>query len=354
MKTYFVAIFLIAVLALKSFALDLSAASAILYEPESETVLYERNIYEERGIASTTKIMTAVIVIENASPEEIVRIPRECVGIEGTSIYLREGECLSVSDLLYGMLLHSGNDAASALAWFVSEKTGVDFVKLMNDKARKIGMKSSSFKNPSGLPAEGHYSTAYDMSLLASYAMKNTLFADIVGAKTHSAGERRLVNHNKLLRLYAGANGIKTGYTKSAGRCLVSSAEKDGMSLIVVTLAAPDDWNDHQKLFDFGFSNFSVLKSENDKLTVSVVGGEKISAQIESLKNKSILVEKYSDSKTEIFLPGFVYAPIEKGEIIGEIRYIVDGEVVDKTMLICAENVKYKEQVSFFKRLFSF
>ncbi len=354
MRFCFVSLFLVALLSLKSFALDLSAASAILYEPESETVLYERNIDEEREIASTTKIMTAVIVIENASPEEIVRIPRECVGIEGTSIYLREGECLSVSDLLYGMLLNSGNDAASALAWFVSEKTGVDFVKLMNDKALELGMERSSFKNPSGLPAEGHYSTAYDMSLLASYAMKNSLFADIVGAKTHSAGERRLVNHNKLLRLYAGANGIKTGYTKSAGRCLVSSAEKDGMSLIAVTLAAPDDWNDHQKLFNFGFSNFSVLKSDNNELAVSIVGGEKVSAKIKPLKNKYILLEKDSDSKTEIFLPGFVYAPIEKGEIIGEIRYVVDGRVADKTMLICTEDVKYKEKASFFKRLFSF
>ena len=354
MRVCFVSFFLVALLSLKSFALDLSAASAILYEPESGTVLFERNIYDKRGIASTTKIMTAVVVLENADLNERIRIPRECIGIEGTSLYLREGECISVSDLLYGMLLHSGNDAASALAWHVSAKTGVDFIDLMNVKARELGMENSSFKNPSGLPDEGHYSTAYDMSLLASYAMKIPQFADIVGTKTYSAGERRFVNHNKLLRLYDGANGIKTGYTKSAGRCLVSSARKNGMSLIALTLSAPDDWNDHQKLFDFGFSNFSVLKYEKDRLTVPVVGGESLSAQIAVSQDVSVLVKQGSDSKIEIILPGFVYAPIEAGETVGEIRYVVDGKVADKTMLICTEDVKYKEKVSFFKRLFSF
>ena len=220
-----------------------SAASAIVIECVGGRVMYEKNADERRPIASTTKIVTAITVIENVSDlEKEVEIPDEAVGVEGSSVYLEKGEKLRYIDLLYGLMLRSGNDCAVALACAVSGSTE-DFCTLMNMTARKAGARFSHFANPHGLPDDDHYSTARDVALISAYAMKNETFAKIVGTKKYDGCpyadrgyNRSMTNKNKMLSLFDGATGIKTGYTKKAGRCLVSSAEREGVSLVCVVL----------------------------------------------------------------------------------------------------------------------
>lgn len=341
------------------FALDISAKSAVLYEPETETVLYAKDSETKREIASTTKIMTAVVVLENSDVSEMIAVPKVCVGTEGTSMYLKEGEKLSVSDLLYGLMLQSGNDAAIALAYHTGDGNIEKFVDMMNATAKRIGMKNTCFKNPNGLPAEGHVSTAEDMARLAAYAMKNPIFAKIVSTKSVSVAGRSLTNHNKLLRIYEGACGIKTGYTRAAGRCLVSGAEKNGMRLIAVSLSAPDDWNDHIKMLNFGFDNFSVIKTSQYgdlPAEVDVVGGTQASIQIVSKEEKAFLCKKSDTDEIcrEVFLPRFVYAPITRGNVIGEVRYTLNGELLERIELVADTSVEYFEEPTMLERILNF
>lgn len=341
-------------------AVDVSARSAILFEPETGTVLYEKDAETQREIASTTKIMTAVVVLENAELSDAVTVHKSCVGVEGTSMYLKENEKLSVSDLLYGLLLRSGNDAAVTLAYHVGNGDVSHFVDMMNITAEKIGMKNTAFMNPNGLPAKGHVSTARDMAILTAYAMRIPEFAEIVSTEEKTVAGRLITNHNKLLRMYDGANGVKTGYTKAAGRCLVSSAERNGMSLIAVTLSAPDDWDDHTALLNFGFDNFSVYKSSKAgevMAEVAVVGGENTNTVSAILAGEVSLLEKRAEGgKVErvIYLPKFLYAPVTRGDIIGEIRYVRNGEVIATTSLVSCDSVAAYEKDSFFDKLFSF
>lgn len=339
-------------------ALDVSATSAVLYEPRSETVLYTKNADKVMEIASTTKIMTAVVALERVRLDDVVTIPKQCTGIEGTSLYLKEGEKLTVSDLLYGMMLRSGNDAATAIAYHVGGNVE-NFVGLMNRKAYELGMVNTSFKNPSGLPAEGHTSTAKDMAKLAAYAMKNPKFAEIVSSRTKNVPGRSLSNHNKLLRIYDGANGIKTGFTKSAGRCLVSSAERDGTELIAVTLKAPDDWNDHMKLFDMGFSNYGfadVLDAGEEIASVSVVGGD--CSKVSALSAGNVAIYEHKDKlgrvKRIVKLPRFLYAPICKGDIIGEVEYILDGKVIESAGIVSSDSVGILKKENFAEKFLRF
>ena len=229
-----------------------SAKSAIVLDGTTGRVLYEKQADQQMLIASTTKIMTALIVCEQCNVLDRVRIPKVAVGIEGSSMYLREGEVLTVQELLYGLMLHSGNDAAVALAVYCGG-TVEGFAQLMNDKARLLGMENTHFVNPNGLDAPGHYSTARDMATLAAFAMDNPIFAQTVATKTVTAAGRALRNHNKLLWQVQGADGVKTGYTKAAGRILVSSATRQGRWLIAVTMSDPNDWQDHKLLLDQGF-----------------------------------------------------------------------------------------------------
>ena len=338
------------------FAIGVSAKSAILYEPETKTVLFEKDSEAKRAIASTTKIMTAVVVLENANLSDVITIPEMCVGTEGTSMYLKADEKLSVEDLLYGLMLQSGNDAALALAYYVGNGDVAHFVDMMNAKAAQIGMVNTNFENPNGLPAEKHVSTAKDMAVLAAYAMENPDFANIVSTKSANVAGRTMANHNKLLRLYDGVNGIKTGFTKAAGRCLVSSAEKNGMKLVAVTLFAPDDWNDHIRMFDFGFNNFSKIETpaKGEFLAkVDVVGGTKTSVSA-VLSEKKFFLEKTENADRicrEIFLPRFIYAPITRGDVIGELRYTLDGRLVGKSNIIADVSVDYYETPTFWDRI---
>lgn len=233
-----------------------SAKHAIVTDADTGAVLYEKDADSPALIASTTKIMTGCLICEQCDLQEKLTVPAEAVGIEGSSMYLKAGETLTVNDLLHGLLLQSGNDAATALAIHCSGSIDA-FVSQMNAKASELGLSATHFANPSGLDDEDNYGTARDLAALTAYALRDPDFARIVSEKNYQVGERCLANHNKLLWRYDGAIGVKTGYTKAAGRILVSAARRGGRTLICVTIGAPDDWNDHMRLLDYGFSQYT-------------------------------------------------------------------------------------------------
>ncbi|WP_204497398.1 D-alanyl-D-alanine carboxypeptidase family protein [Aquibacillus albus] len=247
---------------------NVSAHNAILMEQSTGRVLYEKSANEKRLIASITKIMTAIIAIESGKLDEMVTVSKEAAYTEGSSIYLKEGEKIKLKDLVYGLMLRSGNDAAVAIAEHVGGSLeGFSF--LMNEKATWLGMDHSHFDNPHGLDSVTHYSTAYDMALLTRHAMENDIFKEISSSTSYKAESRKYAwgNKNKLLtQYYNHSTGGKTGFTRAAGRTLVSTAEKDGMELIVVTLNAPDDWKDHMRLFEWGFENYNMINIQENGL----------------------------------------------------------------------------------------
>lgn len=232
-----------------------SAKCAILMDADTGRILYAKQSDQRCLIASTTKIMTAIVVLEHCGLDEVYEIPPAATNVEGSSIYLQAGERLTIRELLYGMMLHSGNDAAVAFALACSDSVP-EFVDLMNIKAQQLGLHNTHFENPSGLDGETHYSTAADLARLTQYALKNPDFAEIVSTKTIRIGERTFTNHNKLLWSVDGAIGVKTGYTKAAGRILVSAAERNGRRLIAVTISDGNDWQDHKNLYDYGFAQY--------------------------------------------------------------------------------------------------
>ncbi|WP_425484282.1 D-alanyl-D-alanine carboxypeptidase family protein [Halobacillus locisalis] len=245
--------------------LGVSAEHAVLMDSESGRVLFEKDAYDSSLIASTTKIMTAIIAIESGKLEEKVDVSSRAVRTEGSSIYLTEDEEILLRDLVYGLMLRSGNDSAVAIAEHVGGSVE-GFTQMMNEKALWLGMNASHFENPHGLDGETHYSSAYDLGLLMAYSMKNDTFREVTSSEKYRSDNRDYawMNKNKLLtKYYEPTTGGKTGFTKKAGRTLVSSAEKDGLELIAVTLNAPDDWNDHQRMYEWGFENFETVKLQS-------------------------------------------------------------------------------------------
>lgn len=333
-----------------------SAKSAVLMDAVSGRILYEKNSNDRSLIASTTKIMTALVVCEQCNVLDRIEIPKEAVGIEGSSMYLQEGEILTIQELLYGMMLCSGNDAATALAIYCSG-TVEGFAELMNDKAYKLGMNNTHFTNPHGLDSPDHYSTAYDLAILAAYAMENPIFQKTVSTKSLKLGQRYLVNHNKMLWRVEGADGVKTGYTKAAGRILVSSATRDDRRLIAVTVNAPDDWNDHKTLLESGFRDFLLcsLIDEGEVLdTVEVIGGETSSVDLVAGDDFSYPLRSGENTTLRLLSKGFVYAPISEGDFAGY-AYLCLGDVtIGKVPLVYGESVKVPQtpKRSFFSRLF--
>ena len=231
-------------------ALEVSATAAVLMDADMGQVLYEKNGDRQMLIASTTKIMTALVVLEHAAPDDVITVTPDHMA-EGSSMYLKAGETVRVEELLYGLLLCSGNDAALALTECAGGLT--PFVALMNEKAAALGMAHTSFANPNGLDADGHYSTARDMAVLAAAAVENPAFRRICSSRSVTIGQRTMENHNRLLRQVEGCVGLKTGYTRAAGRTLVSCTERDGCRLVAVTLQDGNDWADHAALYDYGF-----------------------------------------------------------------------------------------------------
>ncbi len=347
---------LAAVLLVPVKATAVTAQRAIMMDAQTGRVLYEKNADERGLIASTTKIMTALIVCEQCNVLDRMMIPKEAVGIEGSSMYLREGEVLTIQELLYGLMLRSGNDAAVALAIYCGG-TVEGFAELMNDKARQLGLTGTHFENPNGLDSPGHYSTARDLAVLAAYAMKNPVFYQTVSTKTVTVGNRVLRNHNKLLWRVDGADGVKTGFTKAAGRILVSSATRQGRRLICVTMDDPNDWLNHQKLLDEGFSGFQVeqIVKKGDFLgTVNVLSGEKENVRVLAAEDFSYALRPEEEPEIVLPGPGFVYAPVEEGQSAGYAYLCLDGKAVGKIETVYEEKVELgKEQPrSFWDKLF--
>ena len=333
-----------------------SADKALVLDAATGRVLYERNADERSLIASTTKIMTALIVCQQCNVLDRVRIPAEAVGVEGSSMYLREGEVLTIQELLYGLMLRSGNDAAAALAIHCGG-TIEGFAALMNDKARELGLHDTHFVNPHGLDAPDHYSTARDLAVLTAYAMADPIFARTVGAKTITVGERVLTNHNKLLWQLPGCEGVKTGYTRAAGRILVSSASRDGRRLICVTIHAPDDWNDHKVLLERGFADFSLrqIVAEGEVLGHRhIVGGDGTQVPLVAAKSFSYALAAGEEIDLVLSPQRFSYAPVRGGAAEGCAYAVLDGQVVGQIPLVWAfglEETKENER-TLLERLF--
>lgn len=347
---------LVAVLVFPLKAEGVSAKSAILLDAQTGRVLYEKNPDQQALIASTTKIMTALLVCEQCNVLDRMRIPKEAVGIEGSSIYLQEGEVLTIQELLYGLMLHSGNDAAVALAIYCGG-TVEGFARLMNDKAHKLGMRNTHFVNPNGLDSPGHYSTARDMAVLAAYAMENPIFAQTVSTKNVSILNRSLKNHNKLLWRVDGADGVKTGFTKAAGRILVSSAMRGGRRLVAVTINDPNDWMDHERLYEDGFSLYHVQKiiSKGDCLgVVELAGGESDDVSLIAAEDFSYSLSDSETPETVLQGPGFVYAPVACGDNAGYAYVCIGNKPVGKVLIQYGQTVEQLslKQPSFWERLF--
>lgn len=325
----------------------ISAEKAIVTDGQTGRVLYEKNADKQALIASTTKIMTALVVCEQCNVLDRVSVPKEAVGIEGSSIYLREGEVLTVQELLYGLMLQSGNDAAVALAIYCGG-TVEGFAELMNDKAHRLGMENSHFVNPHGLDAPNHYSTARDMSLLAACAMENPIFARTVSAKTVNIGERYLRNHNRLLWQVEGADGVKTGFTKAAGRILVSSAVRQGRRIVAVTMNAPDDWNDHKILLEDGFSRYTcqmLVRAGQCLGTVEVAGGTAGCVELVASEDFSYAMAEGESWHIGFQEIGFVYAPVVRGDTAGYAHIFVDNVPVGKLGLEFGDTIELEEEV---------
>ena len=336
-------------------ARGVSAEKAILLDALSGRVLYEKNADQKSLIASTTKIMTALIVCEQCNVLDRMRIPKEAVGIEGSSMYLQEGEILTIQELLYGLMLASGNDAAVALAIYCGG-TVEGFAELMNDKARVLGLRNTHFENPNGLDSPGHYSTARDLAVLAAYAMENPIFHKTVSTKNVTIGNRSLRNHNKLLWQVTGTDGVKTGFTRSAGRILVSSATRNGRRLICVTLNAPDDWADHSVLLEEGFSGYTVQRilTQGDVIgSLEVESGQ--GQSVELLADADFDYALTAEEKAVLMLPGlgFVYSPVTEGGDAGYVYILIHGNAVGKVPVVYGRTIEreVEEKSSLWEKL---
>ncbi len=320
----------------------ISAEKAIVMDAITEKTLYERRADERSLIASTTKIMTALVVCQQCNVLDRVKVPKEAVGVEGSSMYLKEGEVLTVQELLYGLMLHSGNDAAVALAIYCGG-TVDGFAQLMNDKARALGMTGSHFVNPNGLDAPEHYSTARDLAILASNAMQDPIFAKTVATKQVKIGERCLTNHNKLLWRIEGADGVKTGYTKAAGRLLVSSAVRQGRRLVCVTINAPDDWNDHAQLLEEGFSRYIPTRvvSQGECLgRMNVMGGAEMDVELVSSVDFDYPLAEDEIPKIVLSPEQFCFAPVVRGAPAGTAYVQLGNTIIGKIPLVFGDTVE--------------
>lgn len=320
----------------------LSAASAVLMDADSGRILYAKNADESQLIASTTKLLTALTALESGhSLDEVVTVRPEWTGIEGSSLYLRAGEEITLEELLYGLLLRSGNDAAQAVAGYCAESVEA-FVERMNETARRLGMTDSRFANPSGLDHPEHYSTARDMAVLARACLENEKLRTIVSTRSVTMGSRILTNHNKLLSQYEGCIGLKTGFTEKAGRTLVSAAERDGMTLICVTLNAPDDWRDHAALFDYGFARYGrrCLVGEGEPVCKMSVQGSLVPLrEVQACRSLWAALAEGEEPEQVIVLEEERTSPLGKNECVGEVLYTLNGVELGRTDLIVAQTV---------------
>ena len=326
------------------------AKSAILIDGKSGRVLWGKNTQERLPMASTTKLMTALVALENSNISDKVVVPPIAQGVEGSSIYLNEDEQLTMEDLLYGLMLKSGNDASVAIAHAVGMGSVEDFVAIMNTTAIRIGAYNTNFTNTHGLPCDDHYTTAYDLAQIAAYAMKNPKFEEIVSTKYKeipwdgSPWNRALKNNNKLLWNFEGANGIKTGFTKKAGRCLVSSAKRDGVNLVCVVLNCGPMFEDSSSILEYGFqkySNYRLVDSTTCIKTIPVEGGasRKVNVCPQVDYELALTDEEYALLDVGIKTPEVLYAPLTKGEVCGKIIISLKGDTIKEISLVLDSDI---------------
>lgn len=342
-------------------ALEVSAQSSVLMCADTAQIVFAENAHERRSMASTTKIMTALLALESEQLGHTVTVGQEVTQTEGSSLGLAPGDEILLTDLVCGMLLVSGNDAANAVAVAVAGSVPA-FVQRMNEKAQQLGMRNTCFKTPSGLDAEQHYSTAYDMAILTRAALQNDLFRDMCSRYTATVEINNktvwLQNHNRMLTSYDGLIGVKTGFTKKSGRCLVTAAERNGVCLIAVTLKAPDDWNDHKKMLDYGFS---VVRQYSLSLSDTVFYVDVVGGTVDRLACKTAgdiaydALEPLRNPEYKVVLEPFVYAPTQSGDIVGTLYCSSDGVTVGSSVLCLtdsvARNVTVQEKRTFWERI---
>lgn len=331
---------LFAVLLCAGRAAAYSAAAYAVLSADTGALLDGAQHDRRLPMASTTKIMTGLLAAEDPDLNRRITVPAACAGVEGSSMYLEAGETLPLRDVLYGLMLCSGNDAAECIAEVCGGRA--DFVARMNARARQLGLVDTHFDNPSGLDGETHYTTAHELAKLAAFALQNETFAEVVATERYVSGARTMVNHNKLLRLYDGAIGVKTGFTRTAGRCLVSAARRQGRTVVAVTLNDGDDWNDHIAMLDAAF--------DGAVQTTWARGGETAcDIPVQAGRAKTVAAV-YADDLTAALLAGeqaelrlsaapFVYAPVQRGAVCGLAQVLCDGTVLCETELLCADTV---------------
>lgn len=341
---------------------DTSARAAVIMEVNSGRVLYSKNMNEKLPMASTTKIMTTLVAIESGKLEETVTVSKKASYTEGSSIYLREGEKHTVHDLLYGIMLRSGNDAAVAVAEHVGGSVE-GFAALMNRKAKEIGAMDTQFANPHGLDAAGHYTTAHDLALITAYALRNPTFAEIVSSKKKTIEgppnenwDRVMINKNKMLWQFEGGDGVKTGFTGKAGRCLVSSATRNGMKLVCVVLNCGPMWEDSSVLLEQGFKNYAIEKivdRDNFLKVVEVKDGKEKFVTVKPSEDFSMAIGAGDKERVRFStsLQGAAQAPFSKGDDAGRLEVYFDNKLLKTIKLEYTASVESSSPFFYLKRI---
>lgn len=333
----------------------IDATAAIVMDMKSGRVMFEKNSRTKKSIASTTKIMTCILAIENGNLEDTVKVSKRAASIWGSTINIKEGQQLKLKELLYGLMLRSGNDAAIAIAEHIGESVE-GFAEMMNEKAREIGAENTSFRTPHGLDSEGHYSTAYDLALIARYALKNGTFSKIVGTSNTYALSRQLHNTNEMLGMYPGADGVKTGYTGQAGRCLVTSATRNNWRIISVVLGCPSRAKRalaSKNILDYCFANYKPYRILTEGKVVSTIPVKKgiskdVKLYISDGCELPLREDEINSLKSEVDMPDSFIAPVRKSDAAGTIRYILEGQVIARSDLKTSDDIPRKSAIDYF------
>ncbi|MGI6777001.1 MAG: D-alanyl-D-alanine carboxypeptidase family protein [Acetivibrionales bacterium] len=339
---------------------EIDASSAIVIDMETGRVLYEKNAYKRRAMASTTKIMTAIVALENGDVEDIVTVSKRAANIWGSKIHIKAGQKLKLRELLYGLMLNSGNDAAIAIAEHIGGSVE-GFLDMMNKKAIELGAKNTCFKTPHGLDADGHYTTAYELAMITRYALKNPEFSKIVGTKYASISIRDLRNTNEMLGTYPGADGVKTGYTGQAGRCLVTSATRDGWRIISVVLNCPTRYKralSSKLILDYVFNNYknvTLIKKGEVIKNLPVIRGIEERVPVEAMESIRLPMreDEINALETAIFLPESLEAPVYGNIEVGKIKLVLDGKVIAQTSLKTCFDVRRKNTFDYLGDIFT-
>ena len=341
---------------------ETSARAAVVMDVDSNRILYSKNMDEKLAMASTTKIMTTLVAIESGRLDEKVKISKRASYMEGSSIYLREGEVHTVNDLLYAIMLRSGNDAATAVAEHIGGSVE-GFAEMMNKKAREIGASNTRFANPHGLDADGHYTTARDLALITCYALKNPMFSKIVSSKKkvmegppNENWDRVMINKNKMLWQFAGGDGVKTGYTNRAGRCLVSSATRDGMRLVCVVLNCGPMWNDSSALLEYAFKNYvkkRIVDKDSIFKVVEVRNGKERFVGVKPAEDFDMALRADEIENVRLEARGLkaAQAPLKKGDHAGKLEIYIDNNLLKTISLEYSEGVESSSPFFYLKRI---